>query len=136
MKHAKLTSIFSFTGTGNASKCYGNLGCLHITEDWYGLTRPVNVLPHDRHIINTRFLLTTRESLNQPRFLNLSQPLTITTSTFKGTRPTKIIIHGFIDTGFVPWCSVSRKVLDYKIPVREYLKKPYFLRPNFMQVNY
>ena len=109
MKHAKLTSIFSFTGTGNASKCYGNLGCLHITEDWYGLTRPVNVLPHDRHIINTRFLLTTRESLNQPRFLNLSQPLTITTSTFKGTRPTKIIIHGFIDTGFVPWCSVSRK---------------------------
>ena len=45
----------SLTGTGNASKCYGNLGCLHITEDWYGLTRPVNVLPLDRHIINTQY---------------------------------------------------------------------------------
>ena len=45
----------SVTGTGNASKCYGNLGCLHITEDWYGLTRPVNVLPLDRHIINTQY---------------------------------------------------------------------------------
>ena len=79
----------------------------NMKSGYYLIKRPVNVLPLDRHIINTRFLMTTRESLNQPRFLNLSQPLTITTSTFKGSRPTKIIIHGFIDTGFVPWIEVS-----------------------------
>jgi len=96
------------TGSSNATKCYGNLGCLHLNDDWFGLNRPVNVLPLDRHVINTRFILTTRESSSlfyQPRFLNLSQPLSITTSPFRGTRPTKIIIHGFIDTGFVPWIS-------------------------------
>ena len=104
----KTSAIISLiiTGSGNATKCYGNLGCLQITDEWYGITRPVNVLPVERHIINTRFLLTTRESLQQPRFLNLSQPLTILSSPFEGTRPTKIIIHGFIDTGFVPWISV------------------------------
>jgi len=95
-------------GSGNATKCYGNLGCLQITDEWYGITRPVNVLPVERYIINTRFLLTTRESLQQPRFLNLSQPLTVSSSPFDGTRPTKIIIHGFIDTGFVPWISVRK----------------------------
>jgi len=97
-----------FMGSGNATKCYGNLGCLQITDEWYGITRPVNVLPVERYIINTRFLLTTRESLQQPRFLNLSQPLTVSSSPFDGTRPTKIIIHGFIDTGFVPWISVRK----------------------------
>lgn len=95
-------------GSGNATKCYGNLGCLQITDEWYGITRPVNVLPVERHIINTRFFLTTRESLQQPRFLNLSQPHTILSSPFEGSRATKIIIHGFIDTGFVPWISVKK----------------------------
>ena len=109
-KYPQYQLIYPFiTGSGNATKCYGNLGCLQITDEWYGITRPVNVLPVERHIINTRFLLTTRESLQQPRFLNLSQPLTILSSPFEGTRPTKIIIHGFIDTGFVPWISVSLK---------------------------
>ena len=100
--------LIPVAGSGNATKCYGNLGCLQITDEWYGITRPVNVLPVERYIINTRFLLTTRESLQQPRFLNLSQPLTVSSSPFDGTRPTKIIIHGFIDTGFVPWISVRK----------------------------
>ena len=32
-------------GSSNATKCYGNLGCLHLNDDWFGLNRPVNVLP-------------------------------------------------------------------------------------------
>jgi hypothetical protein len=47
---------------GNTTKCYGVLGCLHITEDWFGLARPVNVLPDKREDINTRFMLRTRVS--------------------------------------------------------------------------
>ena len=34
-----------FPGSSNATKCYGNLGCLHLNDDWFGLNRPVNVLP-------------------------------------------------------------------------------------------
>ena len=34
-----------FAGSSNATKCYGNLGCLHLNDDWFGLNRPVNVLP-------------------------------------------------------------------------------------------
>ena len=110
--NGNLKFLYHFAGSSNATKCYGNLGCLHLNDDWFGLNRPVNVLPLDRHVINTRFILTTRETgggslfQQQPRFLNLSQPLSITTSPFRGNRPTKIIIHGFIDTGFVPWISV------------------------------
>ena len=51
-----------FSGVGNSSKCYGALGCLNITESWFGLARPVNLLPLDREAINTQFLLRTRDS--------------------------------------------------------------------------
>ena len=53
----------SLLGVGNSSsKCYGALGCLNITEDWFGLARPVNLLPLDREVINTQFILRTRDS--------------------------------------------------------------------------
>lgn len=60
---SKLTekSLISFSGSNVTRKCYGNLGCLEITEDWYGMTRPVNVLPQDRKEVNTQFFLRTRE---------------------------------------------------------------------------
>ena len=51
-----------YSGYGNTSKCYGALGCLNITEDWFGLARPVNLLPLDREVINTQFILRTRDS--------------------------------------------------------------------------
>jgi hypothetical protein len=52
----------SISGSNVTRKCYGNLGCLEITEDWYGMMRPVNVLPQDRKEINTQFFLRTREN--------------------------------------------------------------------------
>ena len=51
--------------SGNTSKCYGELGCLEINEDWYGLTRPINLLPQDRDVINCQFILRTREMINE-----------------------------------------------------------------------
>ena len=59
----------AFSGIGNSSQCYGALGCLNITEDWFGLTRPVNLLPLDREVINTQFILRTRDSYGV-RFLS------------------------------------------------------------------
>ena len=55
--------------SGNTSKCYGELGCLEINEDWYGLTRPINLLPQDRDVINCQFILRTREMINKVRLI-------------------------------------------------------------------
>jgi hypothetical protein len=49
------------SGSNYTRKCYEPLGCLEITEDWFGLTRPVNLLPLDREEINTQFFLRTKE---------------------------------------------------------------------------
>ena len=58
---------FPFVGVGNNSQCYGPLGCLEITEDWYGFSRPVNVLPQLRETINTSFILRTRSNMDKVR---------------------------------------------------------------------
>ena len=64
-----VTLTHFLSGSNNTRKCYGSLGCLEITEDWYGMTRPVNVLPQDRNEINTQFFLRTRE---KPEGVNTS----------------------------------------------------------------
>jgi hypothetical protein len=43
--HKLTDQLNHFPGSSNATKCYGNLGCLHLNDDWFGLNRPVNVLP-------------------------------------------------------------------------------------------
>merc|ERR1712079_173739 len=99
----------------NASHCYGPLGCLEISEKWYSLTRPVNMMPQPRQVINTQFILRTRKAYETPVLLNASPPKTISRSTFNGSNPTILIVHGFIDTGFVPWIvEMSEKLLLIK----------------------
>ena len=41
--------------------------------------------------------------------LNASEPGSISDSFYDPTRPTKIIVHGFIDTGYVPWTKVFKR---------------------------
>ena len=103
--------------------CFGELGCLEISERWYDLYRPVNLLPLDRDVINTQFMLRTREDrqvgLNmfnkqylffffKERFVTIGDKIDVQESGFDGSKPTKIIIHGFIDTGFEIWVKVGR----------------------------
>ena len=46
----------------NQIKCYDELGCIEITDEWFDiLHRPLNLLPLDRHKIHTRFILYTRK---------------------------------------------------------------------------
>ena len=51
-------------------------------------------------------------SFFQPKFLNTSQPSTIYQSAYDGSRKTVLIVHGFIDTGFVHWVRVSGRYLS------------------------
>ena len=55
--------------SGNTSKCFGNLGCLEISENWYGMNRPINVLPQERDVINTQFILRTKDTIHSVSIL-------------------------------------------------------------------
>jgi len=86
----------------NNTACYEEIGCIEISDKWYSMTRPVNLLPLDRYVINTQFLLRTRNNL-QERNLKLFESESFGLSGFKEGKPVKLIIHGFIDTGRENW---------------------------------
>ncbi|XP_059098768.1 pancreatic lipase-related protein 2-like isoform X1 [Tigriopus californicus] len=99
----KLGIVHGRSAFNNATKCYGPLGCVEINEDWYGITRPVNDLPQEREIVNTQFHLYTKNAPGESFPLNISDHSSISEAGFDPSKPTKVIIHGFIDTGHVPW---------------------------------
>merc|ERR1719270_1097721 len=106
MTNAVLMQYFSLisyvAGSDNNTKCFDGLGCIEISEKWYDLSRPINLLPLDREVVNTQFLLSTRDQLVATR-LDLKDAQMVEDAGFKGDRPTKIIIHGFLDTGQEAW---------------------------------
>ena len=78
---------------------------------WFGprydlLSRPVNLFPLEREVINTEFLLMTRADTT-PRKININSRRDVRKAGFIGKKPTKIIIHGFLDHGDVGWIKVS-----------------------------
>jgi pancreatic triacylglycerol lipase len=99
----------------NETRCYGEIGCLNITRDWYHLIhRPFNVFPLPRNVINTKFILYTEDNPNEGQILNAEDKESITNSNFKSSRQTKFIIHGFIDTPLSNWVSeMKNELLDY-----------------------
>ena len=66
----------------------------------------MNLFPLEREVINTEFLLVTRDD-RRHRKLNLNSWKQIKSSGFVPKRQTKIIIHGFLDYGDVDWIKVS-----------------------------
>jgi len=97
--------------------CDAVLGCLDITDDWSAPThRPINFVPHSRDSINTRFLIHTRESRNIgiDHEVKAHQASTLDGTGFDGSKPTKFIVHGFIDTGNLKWLKeFADELLDY-----------------------
>jgi len=98
----KVGIITAQSRSDNNTKCFDGLGCIEISEKWYDLSRPINLLPLDREVVNTQFLLSTRDQLVATR-LDLEDAQMVEDAGFKGDRPTKIIIHGFLDTGQEAW---------------------------------
>ena len=72
------------------------------------LSRPVNLFPLERDVINTEFLLFTRTN-PEPRKININSRRAVRKAGFSGKKPTKIIIHGFLDHGDVRWIKVKGK---------------------------
>lgn len=94
----------------NETRCYSELGCLNITRSWYHIIyRPFNVFPLRREMINTKFILYTRENPTEGRKIKAEKE-SIENSFFDGTKDTKLIIHGFIDTSLSNWVSTAFKI--------------------------
>ena len=53
----------------------------------------------------------------QERRLNLNDKESFKSLGFDSSKPTKMIIHGFIDTGFEIWVKVSRLLIKHTIAV-------------------
>ena len=98
--------------------CDDNLGCLDVTDGWYSTTwRPLNMVPHRRNSIRTRFFVHTRESRNRHNNQQVVayEPWTLHQQEgFDPIKPTKFIIHGFADTGYTKWLKeFAQELLDY-----------------------
>uniref|UniRef100_A0A4W4EAW2 Triacylglycerol lipase n=1 Tax=Electrophorus electricus TaxID=8005 RepID=A0A4W4EAW2_ELEEL len=96
-----------------AQVCYENLGCFSNDMPWSGtIERPISRLPWSPEKINARFLLFTRENLNEIK----TDKDVIAASQYKPTRKTRFIIHGFIDKGDENWlldmCQLMLQVED------------------------
>lgn len=83
-------------------RCYGELGCISIGGVFYHrLYRPMNFFPEERKVVNTQFLVFTRQNPTQEDFLTWNSSVEqIGRSHFNASRPTKIITHGWLDTIF------------------------------------
>lgn len=96
----------------NETRCFGNIGCLNITREWYHLIhRPFNVFPLARNVINTRFILYTEKNPTDGQILEADDKEKILESNFDSKWMTKFIIHGFIDTPLSNWVSDMRDEL-------------------------
>lgn len=99
----------------NETRCFGEIGCLNITREWYHLIhRPFNVFPLPRNVINTRFILYTEKNPTEGQILDADDKDKIKESNFNSEWKTKFIIHGFIDTPLSNWVSEMRDELLIK----------------------
>lgn len=113
--HKTLQTVnFSLT-VENETRCYGEIGCLNITREWYHLIhRPFNVFPLPRNVINTKFILYTEDNPNEGQSLVAEDKDSILNSNFRPDRQIKFIIHGFIDTPLSNWVSeMKNELLTY-----------------------
>lgn len=84
-------------------KCFKELGCFKTGGRFFNMIyRPFNLFPEEREHIDTRFIFYSRENAKRGELLMWSStPKEVARSTtFKARRPTKILVHGWIDTVF------------------------------------
>ncbi|XP_064487806.1 pancreatic triacylglycerol lipase-like [Ornithodoros turicata] len=79
-------------------KCMPDLGCFRNGGNWFHLLyRPVSALPDDRDVVNTTFLLYTRDNPSIHEYLVPSSHYDLLNTQFNPRRPTKLVVHGYMD---------------------------------------
>ncbi|XP_054261495.1 inactive pancreatic lipase-related protein 1-like isoform X2 [Macrosteles quadrilineatus] len=109
-------NLLYIVGSVRGSKCYGELGCLDLSPEWYNpRLRPLNLFPLAREIIDTRFILYTRNNTLEGQILRAGQDNDILKTNFDAKKESKLIIHGFVDnTRLSSWLKEMRlELLKY-----------------------
>ncbi|XP_023235945.1 pancreatic lipase-related protein 2-like [Centruroides sculpturatus] len=106
---------------GKRVRCPRNLGCFGTGPPFaQPKRRPISYLPNSREFIRTKFLLYTRRDPWFNEILIPDQIETIEISKFNSQLPTKVIIHGYVDsTLLTTWMKRLTRVLfsvgDYNV---------------------
>ncbi|KAL8596193.1 hypothetical protein ACOMHN_021233 [Nucella lapillus] len=87
-----------------SSVCYEGLDCFSNGPPFRSLYRPISFLPLSPAVVQPTFTLLTRQAGGAGLVLRAGDPRASGMAHFTPTRPTKFIVHGFIDnTGFGNW---------------------------------
>ncbi|PAA74650.1 hypothetical protein BOX15_Mlig007525g3 [Macrostomum lignano] len=100
--------------------CYDGLGCFSTGGNFYDLVRrPLQLLPQSPERIGPTYALYTRRSIISGQSLVYGDKSSVEKSNFDASRPTKIIIHGFLENGSEDWVNDMKKALllhgDYNV---------------------
>ena len=91
-----------------SSVCYGDLGCFNNNAPFFSLYRPFSFLPQSPDLVNPKFMLYTREASTTGHRIRAGDKVGLHTSTFRPDRPTKFLVHGFLDDAHTSiWMQVS-----------------------------
>jgi len=77
--------------------CYEDLGCFSTDAPFFSLYRPISFLPQSPDQINPKFMLYSRQDRSAGHRLHSGDVQGLTASSFHPDRPTKFLVHGFID---------------------------------------
>ncbi|KAM4011833.1 LOW QUALITY PROTEIN: uncharacterized protein ACNLHF_005632, partial [Anomaloglossus baeobatrachus] len=107
MMRITLLIIHMMTGlVAGGDVCYDHLGCFSDSSPWSGtLQRPHPALPWSPEKINTKFLLFTRELVSKYQIISGNNITSITSSTFRTSRASCLIVHGMADRAENNWVS-------------------------------
>lgn len=108
---------------GSEERCYGELGCLVLDQEWWHpWLRPINLWPQQPDHINTTFNLHTRLR-QEPKLVQLEprDQLSLALSPLDAMKPTKVVIHGYNEDIHTPWITELTEALlkygDYNVIV-------------------
>ncbi|CAI9606922.1 unnamed protein product, partial [Staurois parvus] len=92
--------------------CYNRLGCFSSFPPYSGtLARPVSRLPWAPAVIDTRFLLFTKENPHQFQVISALNVSSVSHTNFKPSQKSIFIIHGFVEMGDKLWLVEMCKAL-------------------------
>ncbi|XP_072280374.1 pancreatic lipase-related protein 2-like isoform X2 [Pyxicephalus adspersus] len=97
----KLLFVLSIIAAVRAEEiCYGKLGCFTNSPPYSGtLERPISRLPWSPEVIDTQFLLFSREQ----NWFEVVTSRNLSSSNFSPSKRSCFIIHGFLVDGYEPW---------------------------------
>ncbi|CAF1141074.1 unnamed protein product [Rotaria sordida] len=114
-------------GRGLMNVCYDEYGCF-TSGPPFGLTlyRPFALLPDSPEVIDTRFLLYTRQFPDKGQVISRHTTL----DTWDHTKATKILVHGFLDSINSTWWSEMKDAFlqaeDCNVILTDWSRANYF----------